>query len=184
MRFSSFCLIGLVLVGCGSKVDSNLVSDTPVSPVVDSKPVQGRSNENNPNRIFQLKDLGVKKVKIKEKEFDLWIMDTEDKRREGMMFVENADFKDSEGMVFAFKTLQKGGGQSGFWMHNTIAPLDIIYLSPAGKVVQIFEAKAMDDTQLVPKDDYQTVIELKVGMSKKIGLKAGDLIDCKVPAKE
>lgn len=153
-------------------------------PTVDANKPSETVSSNNSNRVFQLKDLEVVKVEIKGKTFDLWVMDTEDKRREGMMFLEDREVKDEQGMVFAFKSLQKGNGQYGFWMHNTLIPLDIIYLSPGGKVVQIFEAKAMSDAQLIPKGDYQTVIELKSGMAKKIGLVAGDSVKVSVPAKD
>jgi uncharacterized protein len=177
-------LVGIILlglVGCTQEKPTSTPSET--NQVASNSSVTPKDGSNS-NRVFQLKELDVKSVEIKGKKFDLFVMDTEEKRREGLMFVEDGDLTESQGMIFAFKTVQKGNGQYGFWMHNTLIPLDIVYISPAGKVVQIFEAKSMDDTQLIPKGDYQTVIELKTGIAKKIGLVEGDTIKVSVPAKD
>ena len=95
-----------------------------------------------------------------------------------MMFLTDGEVKPDEAMLFAFSEVQpknrEGGQPSGFWMHNTLIPLDIVYLSPANRVIRIAEGKVQDDTNLPAGADYKNVIELKGGTAARYGLKPGD----------
>ena len=134
----------------------------------------------NPNRVYQLKDLKRVDVDLKGHPVKLGLMDDEGKQAEGMMFLEDKDVKPDEGMLFRFDEVQpklRADGQaSGFWMHNTLIPLDIIYVSPAGKVLRIAHGKVQDDTSLPAGGDYLNVIELKGGTAARLGLTAGDTV--------
>ena len=174
----------LLLTGCAAPVASDHVADSGAAEA-------GRTYENpptpppvelpaNPNRVYQLKDLKRETVTLKGKPFRLWTMDDEPKQAEGMMFLEDREVKADEGMMFRFDAVQPGtradGSPSGFWMHNTLIPLDIIYLSPTGQVLNVAHGKVQDDTNLPAGGDYRDVIELKGGTAARIGLKAGDRV--------
>lgn len=122
---------------------------------------------NIPRRKFQLNDLKKAEIKIDDHKFSLWVMDTYDKRMEGMMFVENSDFKDNEGMVFLFKEPE----YQRFWMRNTLVPLDIAYVSKDRKINSTYTMKALDEvgdySSFAPAD---VVIELRAGMFRKLSI--------------
>ena len=129
------------------------------------------------NRRFQLKDLKKAKVSFGKNEFELWVMDTYDKRMEGMMFLENSDFKDNEGMIFVFKDpdIQR------FWMKNTLVPLDVAYVVKQKYVATTYTMKALDtETDYSSTQPCMYVIELRAGMLKKKGIQVGDKVD--IPA--
>lgn len=129
------------------------------------------------NRRFQLKDLKKAKVSFGKNEFELWVMDTYDKRMEGMMFLENTDFKDNEGMIFVFRDpdIQR------FWMKNTLVPLDVAYVVKQKYVATTYTMKALDtETDYSSTQPCMYVIELRAGMLKKKGIQVGDKVD--IPA--
>jgi uncharacterized membrane protein (UPF0127 family) len=148
--------------------------DTPV-PVVQAsatKPVAGV----NPNRVYQLKDLKTVRLTVKGKPITAWVMDDNEKTSEGMMFLEDKDVKADQGMLFVFDTPQLKADGRGFWMHNTLIPLDIVYLSPKGQVLNIGNGKPQDDTTIPASGDFQYVLELKAGAAARLGLKPGDTV--------
>lgn len=126
----------------------------------------------NPSRVFQVKDLQVAKMDVNGHSLDLWVMDTDQKREEGMMFLTDAEVKKNEGMVFVFK--QEEPATASFWMKNTLIPLDIIYIDASKHIVGIKAGKPLDiETKLSPGKKYQYVVELKQGQASEIGLKDG-----------
>lgn len=130
----------------------------------------------NPNRTHQLKDLKRIDVTLKGHPVHLWVMDDDLKQEEGMMFLTDKEVKPDEGMLFAFDALQRPSEGHNFWMHNTLIPLDIIYISPSGKVLNVGHGKIQDDSPVKASGDYQNVIELKAGTAERFGLKPGDTI--------
>ena len=74
----------------------------------DQKLVQ-KQPRNNRFRRNQLKDLQVVELKLGTKlqhKFSTWVMDTDDKRNEGMMFLEDQDVSKTQAMIFVFKVDQ------------------------------------------------------------------------------
>ncbi len=129
----------------------------------------GAFGSDNPHRTFQLKDLKKITAKANGHAMHLWVMDTPKKRDEGMMWLTNKEVRDNEGMVFVFPRADA----LFFWMHNTILPLDIIYLGYKNKVLNVQHGKAQDDTSLPSAGFSDRVVELKAGMAKKLGIKEG-----------
>lgn len=124
----------------------------------------------NPNRENQTKDLQVANCTIGGKTFRLWVMDTNIKRGEGMMFLKNEDFKDDQGMVFVFKQADP----QRFWMRNTLVDLDICYCNADGTINSTYTMKSMDeDTDYSSKAPSKYVIELRAGALAKHGIKTG-----------
>ena len=103
-------MVGCVLlVGCGSASTESTGSGNKVQPVAaTNQPSETNSAKpgektKNLSRVFQTADLEVLKITLNGKPFELWIMDTSDKCREGMMFLEDKEVRDDQGMIFAFK---------------------------------------------------------------------------------
>jgi uncharacterized membrane protein (UPF0127 family) len=172
----------------GPKTSSTPNSSTPATsnssaPPTGTSPSPSPSDDklsvpdpsDNPNRAFQLRTLKHAGLKINGKSIDAWLMDTAAKQTEGMMFLTDKDVKDDQGMLFVYNAPQPKTG--GFWMHNTILPLDIIYIAQNHKVLNIQKGKPHDDTNLPPAASYQFVLELKQGQAEKLGMKPETLVD-------
>lgn len=149
-------------------------STPPVKTSPDSATQQKVDPNLNPNRQFQLKDLSRKTIQANGKKIPVWIMDTEPKRAEGMMWLRDEDVPDEVGMLFVFPKDQTA--QNGFWMHNTRLALDIVYIDPKGKVGTIKKGEPFDETSLLPTGPYRFVLELKQGEAAKLGIKPGTIV--------
>ena len=153
---------------------------------------QEQKQRHIPERRFQLKDLQVEKLRvgaIDEKtgrpthELTCWVMDTDAKRSEGLMFVLDNDIKQDQGMIFVFKEPEV----QRFWMMNTYIHLDIAYISADYKIVKTYTMLAHDTTT-----DYTSVapakyvLEMKQGTMKRLGMKLGQKVEIpdKVKAKQ
>lgn len=102
---------------------------------------------------------------------DVEIADDEEQRNTGLMFRDKMN--ENQGMLFLFETEVP----QAFWMHNTILPLDIIYVNSKMEIVTIIKnAKPFDDTSLPSIKPAQYVVEVNAGYCDKYGIKEGDKI--------
>lgn len=194
MGFWMSCAGALVFLGaCGStQAVPEVAKVTPSAPVAQEpadptpspttvqqsqppKPVNG-THRNNPRRMFQLDELQLVKIKIGTHEFNCWVMDTEAKRAEGMMFLKNEDFKDNDSMIFVFKQPQ----ELGFWMQNTLVDLDIAYVNERKTIIRAVTMKALDETSVPSKGPAKYAIEFRGGLFNRIGIRAGQKVE--IPA--
>lgn len=123
----------------------------------------------NPDRIYQLKDLKTATITAGAKKIKVWIMNTPTKRNEGMMFLTDKDVRMDQGMLFVFASPQP----LGFWMRNTLIPLDIAYADKTGKILNTAQMKALDESNVPSKGASLYALEMKKGAFKKLGIKAG-----------
>jgi uncharacterized protein len=64
-----------------------------------------------------------------------------------------------------------------FWMKNTYIPLDMIFISPAGKVTNVVANAEPLSERIIPSGPpCLAVLELNGGEAAAIGLKAGDTV--------
>lgn len=102
---------------------------------------------------------------------DIEIADTDEQRQLGLMYRDKME--EDQGMLFIFDR----EAPQAFWMHNTILPLDIIYVNSKMEIVHIVKnAKPFDDTSLPSIKPAQYVVEVIAGYSDKYNLKEGDKI--------
>ena len=112
-------------------------------------------------------------IKINKKKqalFSLYVADTYEKRKYGLM---NREYiKSNSGMLFMWKDLEK----RIFWMKNTYFDLDLFFLGKEGQVLEIFRnAKAFDEDQIFSKEKAMFVLELK---ADEHHIKIGDKLNC------
>lgn len=92
----------------------------------------------------------------------------------GLMFREN--LPESEGMLFIFPN----EGARSFWMKNTLIPLDLIFISKDGKVVDIKEnfepCKNLTCPSYSSKEPAMYVLEVKRGVVEKFKILVGDSV--------
>ena len=76
------------------------------------------------------------------------------------------------GMLFPFDTPR----EASFWMANTYLPLDIIFISPEGRVLNVGEGVPLTTDTVTSAGTAGSVLELNRGEAARIGLKPGDRI--------
>ena len=128
-------------------------------------------------RKFPLKDLMQSSVTVNGKEIPVWVMDTDGKRAEGYMYLRPEDAPDGHGMIFMFPTTETKFKEHGFWMQACLLELDIAFISPGKKVLNVQRGKILDPTNLPAVAPYKYVLELKAGEAAKFGVKPGVQID-------
>jgi uncharacterized membrane protein (UPF0127 family) len=78
------------------------------------------------------------------------------------------------GMLFDFK---QPSDNVAFWMHNTLIPLDIVYIRPDGRVLSIARnAHPLDDSPIPAGGTIRGVLEIAGGRAAEIGLLPGDQV--------
>lgn len=103
--------------------------------------------------------------------FKVQFADSEQTREIGLMF--RKDMPSDEGMIFEFFQPQP----VAFWMRNTILPLDIIFISGDGHILNVAaNARPFDETPLPSAGDARAVLEINAGLATRLGIKAGDKI--------
>ena len=104
-------------------------------------------------------------------QIEIEIADDIQRRETGLMFRDKMG--ENQGMLFIFDKEEP----QAFWMHNTILPLDIIYVNSKMEIVSISKnAKPYDDKSLPSVKPAQYVVEVNAGYCDKIGIKDGDKI--------
>lgn len=101
-----------------------------------------------------------------------WIAETELQREYGLMWVQPSEMSDNQGMLFVFDADQL----DGFWMKNTLIPLDIAFIRDDGMVVDIQQMTPQSLDQHQPSTPYRYALEVNRGVFSQAGMQAGDLI--------
>ena len=116
-------------------------------------------------------------IEIKGTKYILEVADTPMLRATGLMNRSSMD--ENKGMLFVFDQ----SSYHGFWMKNTLIPLDLIWINTKGEVVYIKENAQPCSTligavcsSMVPTKISKYVIELNAGQVAALNLKVGDLI--------
>ncbi len=95
-------------------------------------------------------------------------------RQHGLMM--RTKLEADHGMLFAFPVM----GPQGFWMKNTLIPLDILYFDDGGRLVSI--QRDVPPCKADPCPIYPSaapaiyVLELSAGTAQRIGAKPGDVL--------
>jgi uncharacterized membrane protein (UPF0127 family) len=92
----------------------------------------------------------------------------EDQAR-GLMFRES--LPRMAGMLFVYDEER----ELGFWMRNTLIPLDMIFADATGRVVRVHEnAEPLDETVIRSGEPALAVLEINGGMAADLGIGPGD----------
>jgi len=103
--------------------------------------------------------------------FTVTVADDPAERSRGLMFVDN--MATLEGMLFVYDAPHR----ASFWMRNTLIPLDMIFVATDGEILKIHEnAIPYDETPIDGGPNVQYVLEINGGLSKRLGLEAGDIL--------
>lgn len=96
---------------------------------------------------------------------------TDEEQQEGMMY--RREMAEDAAMLFPFPQAKN----ASFWMHNTFVSLDMIFIREDGTIARIAEdAAPQDDSPHEAGEPVTAVLEIKGGMSAKLGIAAGDKV--------
>jgi uncharacterized membrane protein (UPF0127 family) len=99
------------------------------------------------------------------------IADTERTRNAGLMW--RTSVPPFGGMLFDFNPPR----EVAFWMHNTVIPLDMLFIDPSGRVISIARnTRPRDDTPIPSGGTVRGVLELRGGRAAEIGVLPGDRV--------
>ena len=117
------------------------------------------------------KDLRTVQMQIGKRTFTLEVAETDRTREIGLM--NRKSMPEDHGMIFVYSRDQ----EMGFWMKNTLIPLDIIFIDGKGKMVSIHQMAALDEKHTTySKGPARYAIELNKGMAEEAGVKEGDVL--------
>ncbi|MFH0981920.1 MAG: DUF192 domain-containing protein [Planctomycetota bacterium] len=114
-------------------------------------------------------------VRIKDHSFKVWIADDPQETTRGLMFVtkeQMAPLADGteRGMLFVFDY----DHSTGFWMRNTMIPLDIAFIRVDGTIVTIRTMAPFDERSYLASEPYRYALEVNANVFSRIGIRAGD----------
>lgn len=104
--------------------------------------------------------------------FRVDLAETPESRARGLMFVE--EMAPGAGMLFVYERPQP---RVGFWMKNTLIPLDMVFMDETGTVqkVQVM-AQPHDETLLDGGEGIQYVLEVNGGIARDLGIGPGTVL--------
>lgn len=104
-------------------------------------------------------------------EFQVEMAVTPEQRAQGLMFRE--DLEEGQGMLFDFGRPQ----HASMWMRNTYVPLDMLFIDADGRITQIAaNTQPLSDKVVASREPVRAVLELRGGVSAKLGIKPGDRV--------
>jgi uncharacterized protein len=157
----SFCLA--CSTGNGPASTAPGASSEPAAPVAVAKKKLGDPQPKLPVGTIVLETPPRAPLTIKAE-----VAGTDGQRQMGLMFRES--MADDEGMIFLFPTER----HNAFWMHNTLIPLDMLFIDSDWKVVGIVEnARPLTDDSRSVNKMSQYVLELNAGAAERYGLGEG-----------
>ena len=110
--------------------------------------------------------MGKCKITIGNKSYQVSLAETEEEQMKGLQGVHT--LPEDEGILFVFEE----SGDVGFWMKDTLIPLDIIYINDDDEVISVEQGIPGDET-ILEHSDVKYVLEV----NKDSGIKVGDELD-------
>lgn len=102
---------------------------------------------------------------------DVYIADTSEQRRNGLMHVESMDI--NEGMVFIYSQ----PAELSMWMKNTLIPLDMLFFDRSLRIQHIHRNAVPHSEAIISSNGpAMGVIELNGGAAELFGILPGDRI--------
>jgi uncharacterized membrane protein (UPF0127 family) len=104
-------------------------------------------------------------------EFRAWIADTPLRRSRGLMFIR--ELAPDRGMLFLYDFPQF----AYFWMQNTYISLDLLFIAPDGRIVNIAERTTPLSTRFIESEaPVAAVLEVIAGTVHRLGIREGDRV--------
>lgn len=103
--------------------------------------------------------------------FTVEVATTPGQLEQGLMF--RHQLAPDAGMIFDFKT----AAAVSMWMKNTWIPLDMLFVDPQGRIVNIHERAVPGSLETIDSGaPVRAVIELNGGTAARLGIRPGDRV--------
>ena len=101
-------------------------------------------------------------------QFSVELAQTPEEQQLGLMYRDK--LPSSAGMLFVFDQPKR----AGFWMRNTLIPLDMLFVDSAGRVARVHaNAVPRDETLIDGGEGVKFVLEINGGLAARLGIRAG-----------
>jgi len=119
-------------------------------------------------------------VQVGQHRFRVWVADDDQERERGLMQVSAEQMEPladgtERGMLFVFPTAQSR--RHGFWMKNTIIPLDIAFIRTDGTIVTIHTMAPLDTRAYYPSGPYRYTLEVRGNLFSRLRIGSGDRVE-------
>jgi len=105
------------------------------------------------------------------RKFDVEMALTPAQQSQGLMY--RRKMAPDAGMLFDFVDT----APRGFWMHNTLIPLDMLFIEASGRIADIHERAVPQSDEVIPSAlPVRAVLELNGGTVSRLGIKIGDIV--------
>jgi len=104
--------------------------------------------------MHELNNYTTIKLKINEDDYDLWVADSDEKKRVGLSNIDH--LPERSGMIFTYDKPSSGP----FTMRETSIPLTIIFLNDRGETVHQKKCEPYQEELVDPGVPYSYVIEI------------------------
>jgi len=103
--------------------------------------------------------------------FTVELAETPAEMEQGLMF--RPSLAPDAGMLFDFKEPT----MATMWMHNTLIPLDMLFVDRNGRIVNIAERTVPESDEIIAAAaPVRAVIELNGGTAARLGIRPGDRV--------
>lgn len=102
--------------------------------------------------------------------FTVEIARTPEQQQHGMMF--RTSMAPDRGMLFPYDEPR----EVGFWMKNTLIPLDIIFIRSDGTIARISTAVPRSEALVPSGEPVIAVLEIPGGRAAELGIREGDTV--------
>ncbi|KAA3512243.1 DUF192 domain-containing protein [Agrobacterium rosae] len=120
---------------------------------------------------FTSEQLTIQTSDGKTHNFTVELATTDAQRQQGLMY--RKSMGTNNGMLFDFKTDR----EVTMWMRNTLIPLDMLFISKAGKIEHIHAGAVPHSESIISsRGAVRYVLELNGGAAKNFGIKTGDTV--------
>lgn len=164
------------VLGCGGCVRPSTGGEGgPASQSTSSPTSNGATRASDAARRYPLDSLPTARITVNGHELRVWVVREDDPTRpevvqEGLMHVPANEIADDQGMLFVFGDERV----RGFWMRNTITPLDIAYARMNGTIVKIAQMAPLTLRTYSSIEPAMFALEVKQGTLSRLGIKEGD----------
>lgn len=157
----AFAGLAIALAACSSGHASGESAKPAVAEAVRTGGAQVRHPESG---------LPVIPLRIGAHDFRVEVAQSAAEQAKGLMF--RTAMGADEGMIF----LREPADQAAFWMRNTVIALDIIFIGPDHRILNIAHGVPYDETPLPSDGLAAAVLELNGGRAAALGIKPGDTV--------
>jgi uncharacterized membrane protein (UPF0127 family) len=167
LRWCRFAIVAALCIGCATQADPPVAARPAASETTSTPAVTPAAAPVSQGPRVLLERGGEQPplaVKVE-------VADEMHERQRGLMFREHMDA--DAGMIFLFERPQ----QLSFWMHNTLLPLDMIFIRADMTILGVVEnaTPRTDDPRQVPGMS-QYVLEVNAGYAQRHGVRAGQRV--------